>query len=74
MAAKGIDIHTGTWAAVRRHAHERMAMLRVKLENPELSKKETQMARAQLIELKQVLALGMDEEAPLANPPEALPE
>jgi len=52
-----IEIYSQTWQDIQSHVSERMAELRARLEGP-LKRKETTEVRAQLRELKLILALG----------------
>ena len=51
-----IDAHSSTWAAVSEYAEGRLAELRLRLEGSNLNWEDTQATRAQMRELRLLLA------------------
>jgi len=51
-----IDAHSSTWIAVSQYAESRLAELRLRLEAPNTNWDETQATRAQMRELRLLLA------------------
>lgn len=67
-----IDTRTVTWAVIKEHATTRIDELRANLES-NLGWDDTVRARAQLKELRGILALAEKPEAPLVEPDDELP-
>jgi len=51
-----IDAHSATWVAVSQYAEDRLAELRLRLEGSNLNWEDTQATRAQMRELRLLLA------------------
>lgn len=58
-----IDIHSTTWMAITEYAERRLAELRVRLEGMNLDWENTQATRAQMRELRLLLAEAEPDEA-----------
>lgn len=67
-----VETRSASWMIVKQYCEQRIAELRGQLESS-LNFEETQMARARLRELKQLLELGEDPEAPLVEADYILP-